>query len=175
MNKSIRTLTLAAVFAVTLGVSGVVAAQPPRPVAVQAGTPTPIDSSAPVKLELGKPFETYFDGQDLYSAYFQFSGKANQLIEVTLEKTKGSFGITAYVSSQNDVELADIHGAFLDSASVTVKLPQDGNYKIQIQSDKPGAGDLEPGSLKVTVSEKKKAAPAAAATAVVTAAATAAK
>ena len=168
-NKSLRTLVLAAVFAATLGVSGVVAAQPSVPLAIQAATPTPIDSGTPVKLEMGKPFETYFDGQDLYAAYFQFSGKANQLVEVTVEKTKGSFGFTAYISSQNDVELAQVSGTFIDSATVAVKLPQDGNYKIQVHSDKPGAGDLEPGTVKVTVGEKK-ATPATVATAVATAA-----
>ncbi len=165
MNKairSVRTLVLAAAFAATIGVSGVVAAQPIRPIAMQAVTPTPIDSGTPVKLEPGKAFETYFDGQDLYIAYFQFAGKANQVMLVTVEKTKGNFGFTAYISSQNDVQLAEVSGEFIDAAAVAVKLPQDGNYKIQVKSEKPGSGDLEPGTVKITVSEKKVAVPAAA-------------
>lgn len=160
--RTIRTLILAALFSVALAVSSVASARPPLSTLTQATTATPMDSSQPVKLEFGKAFETLFDGADLYAAYFQFKGKANQLIDVTVDKTAGTFAYTVRVISQSDVDLAYLGGTFVESLKTTVKLPQDGNYRITVTADKPGAGDLEKGTVKVLVDEAKKPVPAAA-------------
>jgi hypothetical protein len=159
-TRTSRLATLALALILTLGVVGIVSAQSsplPKPGAIwQQATETPtIDPDTPVALTLGTAATTPLDNQDVAYRMFTFSGKANQIMSVTAQLVSGNMGLDLTVTSQNDVELARATGGFLQSFTLTVKLPQDGKYTVQIRSGNPGAGDFAAGSASVTVAEAK--------------------
>ena len=173
-RRSFRWLTFVMIAGLTLGMVSLASArnvplsQSHRAQAQATEEPTPINPDEPVKITLGpEGGTTPIDNENLSYRVFSFSGKANQLVQVTIQRTAGNFSFHAYISSQSDVQLAEADGDFLESATLVVKLPQDGNYRIRVNSGNPGAGDFEKGSVSVSAAEAK---PMAAATAAATAA-----
>ncbi len=161
MPRSFRTLSLITIFVLALCVTGFASAQPAKVAALQA-TATPIDPGQVVKLDFGTAVTTPLNKDDVSYRYFSFKGKANQLVTVTVQKLTGNLGLKIDVRSQSDADLIYGGGDFFEASTLTVKLPQDGNYRVNLIESDPGAGDFEAGTVSVMVAEAK---PVAAATA----------
>jgi hypothetical protein len=155
---SIRLFSLILSAALLLGMVSLVNAQttdqPERWIVQQDATPeaTPIDYDTPVALEMGKAATTPLGGDVPYRNY-TFKGKANQYVEIVTQKVGGNMSLRVRLFDQSDSELATLWGGYMEKVVLTTKLPQDGKYKLVIESGDPGGGDLEAGSVSVMVSE----------------------
>lgn len=157
---------------VSLGMAGMVSAQPAvtgrnsaAPAqATAAATATPIDPGEAVALTLGKAFTSPLDKDQVSYRKFTFNGTANQVANVIVTRLTGNLAFKVTVRSQGDIELGYAEGAFLNTAVLTIKLPQDGNYNVKVESDDPGAGDFQAGSFSILVAPVSTAAATAAPT-----------
>jgi hypothetical protein len=165
--RSFRLVSVTAAFALTLGLTGWVSAQPvsQAPLALQttaaAVTPTPVDVSVPVVLTSGVEAQSPLDNDQVYQRQFKFKGTANQLVTVTTRILTGNMSLNVSVIDQASAEIASIQGKFITTSQFTLKLPQDGNYVITISHADPGSGDFEAGTIAVSVAPASTGQPAA--------------
>jgi len=160
--RSFRIVSLAAALAITVGIGSLASAQdlPARQALQDTPAPTEVDIDTALPLTIGTAVTTPLDKDIYFHRNFTFNGKANDLMIVTATHLTGNYGFDLTVTSQNDVTLASATGGFMVIGTLTVKLPQDGNYKIRVDIIDPGAGDSAAGTLSVVVNPWK--APAAA-------------
>ncbi|MCC7447273.1 MAG: PPC domain-containing protein [Anaerolineae bacterium] len=169
--RSFRLFSLSLLLMALLGIVGLASAQtiltvPHQMVRLQATVEaTPIDPGEPLPLQAGKAATSPLDNDAIPYRTFSFSGKANQVVAVTVQRTAGNFGFQVHINSQSDVELAEANSTFAEAITFTIKLPQDGNYRIRVSSSDPGSGDFEAGTVSVTVGDAPKPATPAATTA----------
>lgn len=165
--RSFRLISATAAITLTLGLGGWASAQSARSassdhVAAQAATPaetaTPIDPEQPVALTLGTATTSPLDNDQVPYRYFTFKGKANELVNVTLQLLTGNLSFKLYVNNQAGDEIGYGEGDFVTSMVLTLKLPQDGNYQLQVKSADPGAGDFAAGTFSILVADVPAAA-----------------
>jgi hypothetical protein len=144
----------------TISVAGFASAQsiPFRQAHLQATEeatpePTQVNVDEPVPIDIGKSATTPIDEDLMQYRYYTFSGKANQVVTISVQRMTGNFAIDIAVRSQSDVELARAYGDWTEGMSVTVRLPQDGKYTVRISHSKPGAGDFAAGTVSISVTE----------------------
>jgi hypothetical protein len=172
-SQSFRLISLMLAFVLTIGVAGLASAQQAEiasgsRIALQATEePTPIDIDTPIVLTLGKSETTPLDNEAVGYRNFGFAGKANQVVTVSVQQLTGNLSFYVSLLDQSDDELANASGKFLQLVTLTVKLPQDGNYRIRVDQRDPGAGDFAAGSVSVTVNEGMLGAATPAATAAI--------
>jgi hypothetical protein len=165
--RSFRTLSLTLAFFVTLGIASFASAKPsqsPNQQATEAATATPIDPETVVPLTLGKAFTSPIDADNVTYRYLSFKGKANELVNVTVSVLTGNMSFKFKAFTQGGDEIAYSEGTFVTTNTATIKLPQDGNYKIEVDKADPGSGDFAAGTISVLVNDAPAATPAAAAT-----------
>jgi hypothetical protein len=154
--RSFRTLSLALAFFVTLGIASFASAkssQSPNLQATEAATATPIDPETIVPLTLGTAFTSPLDADAVTYRYASFKGKANELVNVTVSILTGNMSFKFKVFNQGGDEIAYAEGTFVTSNTATIKLPQDGNYKVEIDKADPGSGDFAAGTVSVLVND----------------------
>ncbi len=152
--RSFRTISLIAVLGVLLCLASLASAQNLSPERAAQSTPAAtatIDPDAVVKLTIGQAIITPLDKDNIDHRKFSFSGKANDIMTITGKMMTGNFGFSIDINSQNGVTLSSVNGSFLQQSSLTVKLPQDGNYEIDLHIQDPGSGDSTPGTMSVWV------------------------
>ncbi len=152
----VLSLALVLLFGLLLSATGFAAARPaivPGAQATTAATATVIDPEAEVKLEMGKAVTTPLDQDAVPHRYFTFKGQANKMAVVTVQKLKGNLSFKLSVTSQGSQEVGYAGGQFIETSTLIVKLPMDGNYSISVSADKPGAGDFEAGEVSVVVND----------------------
>ena len=155
--RSFRIVSVTAVMVLTLGLTTWVSAQPAshKSRALQAATvsftPTPIDVSIPVPLTMGQEAQSPLDSETVYQRLFKFKGTANQLVTVTSRVITGNLSLRIGITDQAGAEIASMEGKFVIMSQLTIKLPQDGNYVINVGKGDPGSGDFEPGTIGVSV------------------------
>jgi hypothetical protein len=163
-SRLFRFIGLVFALAFTLGAAGFVSAHSGPAQSGKAllqATPDAtevIDPSIPVKLDINKAATTPLDDDAIGFRVFTFKGKANQILSVTVQRITGNLSTDITINSQSDTELAHAGGYFAESITLTVRLPQDGNYTIRVSHDIPGAGDFAAGSVSVLVSDGTAAA-----------------
>jgi len=160
--RSFRLVSAAAALALILELGGWATAQsatsaaPVRAMA-QAATPaetaTPIDPSQPVELTLGKSFTSPLDNDQVPYRMFTFKGKANVVVNVNVQLLSGNFSFQLYIKTQAGDQIGYAEGSFVSAMVLTVKLPQDGNYQLQVQHADPGSGDFAAGTFSVSVGD----------------------
>ncbi|MHB8628153.1 MAG: hypothetical protein ACYDBJ_12840 [Aggregatilineales bacterium] len=165
INRTIRLFHLVsatAALTLTLGLGGWASAQsaasvPVGRVAAQAATPaetaTPIDPDQPVALTPRKAFISPLDNDQIPHRNFTFKGKANELVTVGVQLLTGNLSFKLYVNNQAGDEIGYGEGTFVTAMTLTVKLPQDGNYQLEVKSADPGAGDFAAGTFSITVGD----------------------
>ena len=162
--RSLRLMGLVIALVFVLGAAGYVSAHSGPVVTGKAlfqATPDAteaIDPNEPLKLDINKAATTPLDDNLIPYPTLSFKGKANQILSITVQRVTGNLSTDVTITSQTDTELARASGYFAESITLTVKLPQDGNYTIRITHDTPGSGDFEAGTVSVLVSDGKAAA-----------------
>ncbi len=160
--RSFRFFSLVLALLLTVGVAGLASAQsnpPQQPVAhfqaTQAATvePTAVNVDEPVPLDIGKSATTPIDEDLMQYRIYVFNGKANQIVNVAVQRMTGNFALDIAVRSQSDVDLARAYGDWTEGMSLTVRLPQDGKYTVRINHSNPGAGDFKAGSVSISLTE----------------------
>jgi hypothetical protein len=160
--RSFRLVSATATLALVLGLGGwasaqsALSAQPVRgaaQAATAAETATPIDPSQPVELTIGQLFISPLDNDQVPYRMFTFKGKANEVVNVSVRVLTGNLSTQLYTKNQAGDQIGYAEGSFVSAMALTVKLPQDGNYQLQVQHADPGAGDFAAGTFSVGVSD----------------------
>ncbi len=167
--SSFRFSSLVLALLLTIGVAGFTSAQsipPQQPVtraqAIQQASaePTQVNVDEPVPLDIGKSATTPIDEDLMQYRIYVFNGKANQVVNVSVQRMTGNFALDISVVSQSDNELARAYGNWTEGMSLTVRLPQDGKYRVRINHSTPGAGDFQAGTVSISLAEAKAGAAA---------------
>ena len=157
LTKSFRMVGLLIALLLTLSAVGLASARttPTMPTlqATADVTATPIDPNAVVKLTIGTEFTSPLDKDVVINRILSFKGQANHRMTVTIKLLTGNMSVKAYVNTQTDTEIGYAEGIFVDTMSLTLKLPQDGNYTIKVVPGDPGAGDFAAGTFSVVVND----------------------
>lgn len=152
-KKSIWQVAIALIVIVALAIGGILltqyipglnSSQPRRTTDQSSGDPTgsgvQADNTTP--LILGIPVSARFslNGNLLYR--FSFDGRAAQRIKVIAQRVSGSSPYSILVTNKDDDSTIDSYtGGHADAVSLTLTLPADQEYRVNISVD---SADLDP-------------------------------
>lgn len=161
-TKSFRLVSLLVAFLLTLSAVGLASARPTPTAPALQTTATPIDPSEVVKLTSGQEFTSPLDKDNIPNGTFSFKGQANHRVTVTVKLLTGNMSVKVYINNQADSEIGYAEGIFVDTVTLTLKLPQDGNYTAKVLAEDPGSGDFAAGTFSIVVNDTPVAATAVA-------------
>ncbi len=165
--RSFRTISLSLALLLTLSAvtfASAKSSRAPTLQATEAATATPIDPEQKVALKIDTPYTSPLNADSMTYRYFTFKGKANALVNVTVNILTGNMAFHLKINNQSGEQIGSVEGGFITAVSTTLKLPQDGNYGIEIDKADPGSGDFAAGTFSIVVNDAPPA-PTAAATA----------